>query len=80
MNTHQQPKARQAITIACHKEPRPVLLNEDMLINSTGEAEKKTKLNFSTTNKGTKIETDFKTLFDYAIKFENTRTKLERTI
>jgi len=46
-------------------------------INSTGEAEKKNKLNFSTTNKGTKIKTDLKTLFDYAIKFENTRAKLE---
>jgi len=56
------------------------LLSEDLQINSTGEAEKKTKLNFSTSNKGTEIETGIKTLFDYAIKLENTRTKLERTI
>jgi len=35
-----------------------------MPINSTGEAEKKTKLNFSTINKGTEIKTDLKTLFD----------------
>jgi len=80
LNTHQQPKARQAITIACHKEPRPVMSSEDLPINSTGEAEKKTKLNLSTTNKGTEIETGIKTRFDYAIKFENTRSKLERTI
>jgi len=39
--------------------------------------EKKTKFNLSTTNKGTKIETGLITLFDYAIKFENTRSKLE---
>jgi len=64
LNTHQQPEARQAITIACHQEPRPVMLSEDLPTNSTGEAEKKTKLNISTTNKGTKIETDLKTLFD----------------
>jgi len=44
-----------------------------MPINSTGEAEKKTKLNFSTTNKGTEIKTGIKTLFDYAILIENTR-------
>jgi len=49
-------------------------------IHSTGEAEKKTKFNLDTANKGTKIETDLKTWFDYAIKLENTRTKLERTI
>jgi len=49
LNTHQQPKAQQAITIAYHQEPRPVLQNEDLPINSTGEAEKKTKLNISTT-------------------------------
>jgi len=48
--------------------------------NSTGEAEKKTKFNLTTTNKGTEIKTDLKKLFDCAIKFENTRTKLERTI
>jgi len=51
-----------------------------MPINSTGEAKKKTKLNLSTSNKGTEIKTDLKTPFDYAIKLENTRTKLERTI
>jgi len=32
-----------------------------------------TKFNFTTINKGTGIETDSKALFDYAIKFENTR-------
>jgi len=48
-----------------------------MPINSTGEAEKKTKFNFSTTNKGTKFETDLITMIDYAIKLENTRAKLE---
>jgi len=42
-------------------------------INGTGEAEKKTKFNLSTTNKGTKIKTNLKTLFDYAFLFENTR-------
>jgi len=41
------------------------------------QAKKKTKFNLGTTNKGTEIETGIKTLFDYAIKFENTRTKLE---
>jgi len=56
------------------------MLSKDLPTNSTGEAEKKTKFNFSTTNKGTEIKTDLITLFDYAIKFENTRTKLERTI
>jgi len=56
------------------------MLNEDMPTNSTGEAEKKTKFNLSTTNKGTKIKTCKKKLFNCAIKFENTRTKLERTI
>jgi len=74
LNTHQQPKARQAITIACHQEPRPVLQSEDLLINSTGEAKKKTKFNLSTINKGTEIKTDLKILFDYAFLFENTRT------
>jgi len=52
------------------------MLSEDSPINSTGEAEKKTKFNLTTTNttnKGTKIETDLNTLFDYVIKFENTR-------
>jgi len=49
-------------------------------INSTGEADKKTKFNLSTINKGTLIETGIKTLFDYVVKLENTRTKLERTI
>jgi len=73
LNTHQQPKAQQAITIAYHQEPRPVLQNEDLPINGTGEANKKTKFNLSTTNKGTKIKTDLKTLFDYAFLFENTR-------
>jgi len=53
------------------------LLNEDLQINSTGEADKKTIFNLSTTNKDTEIETGIKTLFDYAIKFENTRTKFE---
>jgi len=53
LNTHQQPNARQAITIACHQEPRPVLQSEDLQINSTAEAKKKTKFNLSTTNKGT---------------------------
>jgi len=53
------------------------MLSKDLPINSTGEAEKKTKFNLATTNKGTKIETGIKILFDYAIKFENTRTKLE---
>jgi len=48
-----------------------------MPINSTGEADKETILNLTTTNKGTEIETGVKTLFDYAIKFENTRSKLE---
>jgi len=56
------------------------LLSKDKPANSTGEAEKKTKFNLSTTNKGTEIKTNLKTLFDYAIKLENTRTKLERTI
>ena len=56
------------------------MLSEDLPINSTAEAKKKTKFNLSTTNKGTEIKTDLKTLFDQAIKFENTRTKLERTI
>jgi len=64
LNTHQQPKAQQAITIACHQEPRPVLQSEDLPINGTGEADKKTKLNLNTTNKGTEIETDLKILFD----------------
>ena len=36
--------------------PHPVLLNEDLPINSTGEAEKKTKFNLSTTNKGTELK------------------------
>jgi len=40
------------------------MLNEDLPINSTGEADKKTKFNLSTTNKGTEIKTDLKTLFD----------------
>jgi len=56
------------------------MLSKDLPINSTGEAKKKTKFNLSTTNKGTKIETDLITMIDHAIKFENTRTKLERTI
>jgi len=74
------PKGTAGYNYTCHQEPRPVLQSEDMPINSTGEAEKKTKFNFSTTNKGTEIKTDLKTLFDYAVKLENTRTKLERTI
>jgi len=49
-------------------------------INNTEEADKKTKFNLTTTNKGTEIKTDLKILLDYAIKFENTRTELERTI
>jgi len=73
LNTHQQPKARQAITIACHQEQRPVMLGEDLPINGTGEAEKKTKFNLTTTNKGTEIKTDLKILFDSAFLFENTR-------
>jgi len=56
------------------------MLSEDLPTNSTGEANKKTKFNLTTTNKGTEIESGIKTLFDYAIKFENTRTKLEWTI
>jgi len=40
------------------------LQSEDLLLNGTGEAEKKTKFNLSTTNKGTEIKTDLKTLFD----------------
>jgi len=80
LDTHQQQKARQTITIACHQESHPVMLSKDLTINGTGEADKKTKFNFSTANKGTKIKTCLKTLFDCAIKFENTRTKLERTI
>jgi len=40
------------------------MLSKDLPTNSTGEAEKKAKLKFRTTNKGTKIETDLKTLFD----------------
>jgi len=56
------------------------MLSEDLPTNSTGEAYKKTKFNLSTINKGTKIENDLKTLFDYAIKFENTRTIFKRTI
>jgi len=53
------------------------LLSEDLQINSTGEADKKTIFNLSTTNKGTKIETDLITMIDHAIKLENTRAKLE---
>jgi len=49
------------------------MLSEDLPTNSTGEADKRTKFNLSTTNKGTEIETDLKKLFDYAIQFENTR-------
>jgi len=56
------------------------LLSKDKSINSTGEADKKTKFNLSTTNKGSEIKTELKTLFDYAFLFANTRTKLERTI
>jgi len=40
------------------------MLSKDLPINSTGEAQKKAKLNLSTTNKGTKIKTELKTLFD----------------
>jgi len=57
-----------------------LLSEEDLQINNTGEADKKTIFNLSTTNKGTEIEPRLKTLSDYAIKFENTRNKLERTI
>jgi len=56
LDKHQQPKARQAITIACHQEPLPVLQSKDLPINSTGEGEKKTKFNLSTTNKGTELK------------------------
>jgi len=56
------------------------LQSKDLPINSTGEANKKTKFNLSTTNKGTEIETDLKALFDYAIKFENARTLFNGTI
>jgi len=49
------------------------MLSEDLPTNSTGEDDKKTKFNLSTTNKGTEIKTDLKKLFDYAFLFENTR-------
>jgi len=38
----------------------PSYVKQRLANNSTGEAEKKTKLSLSTTNKGTKIKTDFK--------------------
>jgi len=41
LDKHQQPKAKQAITIACHQEPRPVMLSEDSPTNGTGEVDKK---------------------------------------
>jgi len=56
------------------------LQSEDLPTNSTGEAKKKTIFNLGTTNKGTEIETDLKALFDYATKFENTRTLFNGTI
>jgi len=40
------------------------MLSEDLPTNSTGEADKKTKFNLSTTSKGTEIKTDLITLFD----------------
>jgi len=40
------------------------LQSEDLPTYSTGEANKKTKFNLSTTNKGTQTKTDLKTLFD----------------
>jgi len=40
------------------------MLSKDLPIHSTEEAEKKTKFNLPTTNKGTEIKTDLKTLFD----------------
>jgi len=40
------------------------MLSEDLPTDSTGEANKKTKFNFGTINKGTEIKTDLKTLFD----------------
>jgi len=57
-------KRRKAIAITCHKKPRPVMLSKDLPTNSTGETEKKTKFNLTTTNKGTEIKTDLKKLFD----------------
>jgi len=55
--------------------------SEDLPTKTAQEKPKrKLKFNLSTTNKGTKIETDLITMIDYAIKLENTRTKLERTI
>jgi len=40
------------------------LQSENLPTNNTGEADKKTKFKLGTTNKGTEIKTDLKTLFD----------------
>jgi len=42
-------------------------------INDTGEAEKKTKFNSAQPIKAPKLKLTLKSLFDYAILFENTR-------